>query len=490
MNIDQTATWLQNEAARCLLCHDAPCSRACTRNMAPDKKVRSLRFATVPAFALGDSCEGCNTPCEEACLHPDFPLRIQAMLVGAAGIASAAKHADISMEFCGVACKNPFFLGSSVIASNYEMCANAFETGWGGLVYKTICTMPLQEVSPRFDSIGKEGTPFIGFRNLEQLSDKPLHRDLETLARLKQDFPRNVVVASIMGRDESEWSELATLATKAGVDIIECNFSCPNMKDSSLGSAVGCDPSLVEAFVAATRRGTHLPVLAKMTPNVTDMVPPALAAIRGGASGISAINTIKSLTGILEGSRLVSGKTAVSGYSGKAVKPIALRFVADMKNCPTLRDVPLCGIGGIENWYDAAEFFSLGCETVQIATAVMQYGYRIIEDLCNGLAHFLTHQNYGSLREFVGSRLAVQIPAESLDRASATYPVINREKCLGCGRCYISCRDGGHQAIAINGRIVSVNGKKCVGCQLCSLVCPVGAIGRSRRVAISTKKQV
>ena len=483
MKIHQASIWLQHEAARCLLCNDAPCSGVCPRNMKPDKKVRSLRFANMPLFIQNESCENCNAPCEKACLHPDFPLRIQNMLTEAANLSPSVERADISMTFCGVTCGNPFFLGSSVIASNYEMCANAFEAGWGGLVYKTICMMPLQEVSPRFDSIGKEGTPFIGFRNLEQLSDKPLHRDLETLARLKRDFPQNVVVASIMGRDEGEWSELAALVTKAGVDIIECNFSCPNMKESCLGSAVGCDPSLVETFVAAARMGTHLPVLAKMTPNVTDMVPPALAAMRGGASGISAINTIKSLTGILEENRLVAGKTAVSGYSGKAVKPIALRFVADIKNCPALRDAPLCGIGGIENWYDAAEFFSLGCESVQIATAVMQYGYRIIDDLCDGLERFLPNQGYASLREFVGSRLAVQTTAESLDRASATYPIINQKKCLGCGRCYISCRDGGHQAIEIRERTVSVNGKKCVGCQLCSLVCPAGAIARSRRAA-------
>ena len=319
------------------------------------------------------------------------------------------------------------------------MCANAFVAGWGGLVYKTISMVPLQEVSPRFDCIGKEGTPFIGFRNLEQLSDKPLNRDLETLSKLKRNFPQNVVVASIMGRDEHEWCELAALSTNAGVDMIECNFSCPNMKDSSLGSAVGCDPSLVETFVAATRRGTHLPVLAKMTPNITDMSLPALAAMRGGASGIVAINTIKSLTGILEENRLIAGKTAISGYSGKAVKPIALRFIAEMKNCPALLETPMCGIGGIENGYDATEFFSLGCETVQVVTAVMQYGYRIIEDLCDGLAIFLSNQGYGSLREFVGSRLSTQIAAESLDRTSVTYPVISRKKCLGCGRCYISC---------------------------------------------------
>ena len=473
--------WLQNEAARCLLCHDAPCSEACSRKVTPDKKVRSLRFANPPLFAEHEGCEDCGAPCEKACLHPDFPLRLQTMLTEARGLSPAEKRADISMHFCGVACENPFFLGSSVIASNYAMCASALNAGWGGLVYKTISVMRLQEVSPRFDCIGKEGTPFVGFRNLEQLSDKPLQQDLETLAKLKRDFPSKVIVASIMGQDEKEWKELATLATAAGVDIIECNFSCPNMKDSNLGSAVGCDPSAVEAFVAATRKGTHLPVLAKMTPNVTDMVPPALAAMGAGASGLAAINTIKSLTGILEEDRLIAGKTAISGYSGKAVKPIALRFVAEIKNYPALHHAPLCGIGGIENWYDAAEFFALGCETVQVVTAVMQYGYRIIDDLCDGLERFLAQQGYTSLHEFAGSRLSVQTTTEALDRSSVIFPVIDRKKCLGCGRCYISCRDGGHQAITVSGRTVAVNGKKCVGCHLCSLVCPAGAIGRSKR---------
>ncbi|MDL2316961.1 NAD-dependent dihydropyrimidine dehydrogenase subunit PreA, partial [Desulfovibrio sp. OttesenSCG-928-A18] len=471
------AIWLRHESARCLLCQHAPCSAACPHGLTPDKWIRNIRFENMPELSGNGPCGACDAPCEKACPHPDFPLRIKKMLGLAAMAGPPAEHADISLDFCGIPCANPFFLGSSVVASNYDMCSRAFEAGWGGLVYKTVCMMPLQEVSPRFDAIGKEGTAFIGFRNLEQLSDKPLRHNLETLTRLKKNYPGHVVVASIMGRNAREWAELAALVTDAGVDMVECNFSCPNMKDGSLGAVVGCDSLAVAEYTAAARQGTHLPLLAKMTPNITDMVLPALAAVRSGASGLAAINTLKSLTGILEEDKMVGGKTAISGYSGKAVKPVALRFIADLKNCAELRDVPLSGIGGIETWYDAAEYFALGCENVQVVTAVMQYGYRIIEDLKEGLERFLPQLGYRSLRECIGFRLDAQTKAEALDRASVTYPLINQELCVGCGRCYISCRDGGHQAMEFERRKASVNGKRCVGCHLCSLVCPTGAIG-------------
>ncbi|MDL2267070.1 NAD-dependent dihydropyrimidine dehydrogenase subunit PreA [Desulfovibrio sp. OttesenSCG-928-G15] len=483
--------WLRNEAARCLLCHEAPCAAACVEGLAPDARLRSLRFDNPPLFAGTVFCADCAAPCEPACLHPDFPIRIKTALTQAAHLAepagredAATARADISMDFCGVSCMNPFFLGSSVVASSYAMCANAFEAGWGGLVYKTISMLSLREVSPRFDAIGKEGTPFVGFRNLEQLSTQPLQNELDTLSRLKRDYPEHVVVASIMGRNEAEWTELAALVTAAGVDMVECNFSCPHMDDEALGMAVGCDPQAVAEFTKATKLGTHLPVLAKMTPNVTDMTVPALAAVRSGADGIAAINTIKSLTGILEESSLISGKTAVSGYSGKAVKPIAQRFVAEMRNNQALHGIPISGIGGIESWYDAAEYFALGCENVQIATAVMQYGYRIIDDLIDGLERFIAASGYASLREFVGSRFAAQVATGELDRNSITYPQIDREKCTGCGRCHIACRDGGHQAMRFAQRTPAIDGRRCVGCHLCSLVCPAKAIGKSKRVIL------
>lgn len=481
--------WLRNEVARCLLCHDAPCSGACPGRLDPARTIRSARFENVRPCLGGGNCADCAAPCEQACPHSDYPVRIRRLmsLVHEAASAMPEGRADISMDFCGVRCVNPFFLGSSVIASDYEMCARAFEAGWGGLVFKTVAMMSFQEVSPRFDSIAKEATPFIGFRNLEQLYDKPFRNAFDDMGRLKKNFPDRVVVASIMGQNISEWTELARMASDSGADIIECNFSCPHMEEGGLGAAIGSMPEAVEKCTVAAVRGAAVPVLAKLTPNVTDMVAPAIAAINAGAAGLAAINTIRSLTGILDDARLIAGKTAISGYSGKAVKPIALRFVAELKSEPTLRNVPLSGIGGIETWRDAAEFFALGCENVQAATAVMQYGYRVVEDMADGLGRFLSEKGYDSLRAFTGSRLDVQVGTDSLNRESVVYPVVDRERCVRCGRCHISCRDGGHQAISLrDDRAPAIDGKRCIGCLLCSLICPVGAIGASRRVAATS----
>jgi dihydropyrimidine dehydrogenase (NAD+) subunit PreA len=347
--------------------------------------------------------------------------------------------------------------------------------------------MQVSEASPRFDAIGKEQTPFIGFRNWEQVSDKPLDDDIDALARLKQYFPRKVIIASIMGQTEDEWVSLAKMCQAAGVDMIECNFSCPHMSDGSLGADVGTNPGLVASYVRAVRSVTKLPILAKMTPNITNMEPPAIAAIEAGADGIAAINTIKSLTGILASQFayadfLIDGKSAVSGYSGKAVKPIAQRFVHDLKKHPRMSEVPVSGIGGIETWQDAAEFIALGCGNVQVTTAVMQYGYRIIEDLKSGLSIFLAEQGMASVNDLIGVALPHLIPAGELDRESAVYPIVDGKKCVGCGRCHVSCRDAGHQAMEIADGKPRLNGAKCVGCGLCMLVCPMGALSKSKRV--------
>ena len=243
----------------------------------------------------------------------------------------------------------------------------------------------------------------------------------------------------------------------------------------------------MRAYTAAAKRGTKLPVLAKMTPNIGNMEVPATAAKEGGADGIAAINTVKSLTRVDLDSMVscpgVNGKCSVSGYSGKAVKPIALRFIHDMAVCPELSGTPLSGIGGIESWHDALEFIALGCENIQITTAVMQYGYRIIDDLISGTRAYLAAHGMSRLSELTGSALANIVPADDLDRSTVVYPVFGRESCVGCGRCYISCMDGGHQAIAMGAdRKPHLTGGNCVGCLLCTLVCPTGSITHSKRV--------
>ncbi|AGK96063.1 NAD-dependent dihydropyrimidine dehydrogenase subunit PreA [Clostridium pasteurianum] len=389
---------------------------------------------------------------------------------------------DLSIEFCGVKCENPFFLSSSVVGNNFEMCAKALEMGWGGVVFKTIGFYVAKEVSPRFDTIGKEGTPFIGFKNLEQISEHSLEENLEWMRQIKEKYPNKILVASIMGQDEEEWTELAKLVTETGADIIECNFSCPQMADNNMGCDVGQNPELVKKYCEATRRGTNLPILAKMTPNIGNMEIPAIAAMEGGATGLAAINTIKSITKIDLDSFLsypiVNGKSSVSGYSGKAVKPIALRFIHDLAKNETLKGVPISGMGGIETWEDAAEFILLGSTNIQITTAVMQYGYRIIEDLISGLSYYMEEKGFNKLQDMVGLALKNIVPAEELDRSFILYPSFDENICVGCGRCYISCYDGGHQAIkwdADNRKPILLS-DKCVGCHLCAKVCPVMAI--------------
>jgi dihydropyrimidine dehydrogenase (NAD+) subunit PreA len=389
---------------------------------------------------------------------------------------------DLSIDFLGVKFPNPFCISASPVGNCYDMCAKAYDVGWGGVVFKTIGFFIADEVSPRFDKLGKESTPFVGFKNMEQIAEHPLEDNLRDIKRLKKNYPHNVLIASIMGANEKEWEDLARLATEAGADMLELNFSCPQMTSHAMGSDVGSNPELCKKYCAAVKRGSKLPVLAKMTPNITDMVPVAKACLEGGADGIAAINTVKSICNVdLDkkiGMPIINGKSSISGYSGKAVKPIALRFLQQMRTA--IPDVQISGIGGIETWVDAAEFILLGAKTLQVTTSIMEYGYRVVEDMKNGLMHYMDEQGVDHLEDLVGLANKNIIPAESLDRDYKIYPAIDESKCVGCGRCVVSCYDGAHQAMEWNKetRKPHCNHDKCVGCLLCGHVCPVGAISK------------
>ncbi len=385
---------------------------------------------------------------------------------------------DLSINYLGVECENPFFLSSSPVGSNYEMVAKSFESGWGGVFYKTIGIFVADECSPRFDQTNKEGLPWLGFKNMEQISDKPTELNFENMRKLKRAYPDKVMVASIMGSNEQEWRDLAIMAEQAEADLIEGNFSCPQMTSHAMGSDVGSNPELVKKYCQAVTSVTDIPFIAKMTPNITSMEIPAIAAIEGGAASISAINTVKSITNIdfenMTAMPVVNGKSSISGYSGAAVRPIALRFIAQMLQHEKLKDVEMSGIGGIETWRDCAEFLALGCRNLQVTTAIMQYGYRIVEDMASGLMHFMDERGYNRLDDFIGTALPNIIPAEELNRDFRILPAFDDEKCTGCGRCYISCYDGAHQAIDWDEekRRPTLN-DNCVGCHLCLNVCPV-----------------
>ena len=374
------------------------------------------------------------------------------------------------------------------------MCERACEAGWAGAAVKTICSFDIHEASPRFSAVHGDNGEIMGFKNIEQLSDHSVEENMEIFRRLKEKYPTKVIIASIMGRNDAEWESLAALCQHSGADVVELNFSCPNMADGGLGSDIGQVPELVERFTACARRSTTLPLLVKFTPNVESMVPFAQAAKRGGADGISAINTIKSVIGINPhtyiSSPAVRGMSAVGGYSGAAVKPISLRFISEMAKTEGLDDMHFSGMGGIETWNDALEYILLGCGSLQVTTAVMQYGYRIVEDLISGLGLYMREKGFTSISEMKGLGLdSLSMSTDVLERDSILFPVFDKEKCIGCGRCEISCADGGHQAIRLSDeRKPVLDGRKCVGCHLCVIVCPERAI-RSAGKRITRKKK-
>ena len=489
---------IYEEANRCLLCQDAPCTKAC-KTGDPARAIRAIRFDNhKPALRWVKECtDGDLERAEQACIHYNWPIRIKEVVHSIhKDDVDDSHYPNLAIDFCGIRCENPFFLASSAVCTNYEMVARAFDGGWAGVFYKTICLQEIKEVSPRFDAMHNNAIhgDFYGFRNMEQLSENPVDMDFDILRRLKQDYPTKVVVASIMGQTEEEWIKLAKMAEEAGCDAVELNFSCPQMKHEGMGSDVGQSPELVKTYTACVKQSVKIPVIPKMTPNITHISEPAAACVEAGADAISAINTIKSVTMTFDSE--VSGQRTISGYSGRAVRPIALRYILELAqmtpkrpNDQSPKTLELSGIGGIETWRDALEFIQLGCSNVQVCTAVMQYGYRIIDDLILGLQRYMAKRGVSELQQLVGERLEKFLHPDSLDRDTIIYPKFDKELCIGCGRCEVSCSDGGHQAIVFDHetRRPRLVGTKCVGCHLCRLVCPTGAIGVTKRIEKKNK---
>ena len=481
---------------RCALCSDAPCDSACPK-LDPSGLLRSLWFRAEQAAAQRlpkeNPCLTCGAPCERACVRAgevpirDLMNRLYYQVLPECETPVPQDESRLACDLCGIPLENPFLLSSSVVASTYDMCARAFEAGWAGACFKTICNLDIHEASPRFSAVLGDNGSIAGFKNIEQLSDHSTAENMAIFRKLKANYPHKFILASIMGQNEEEWTELARMCQEAGADAVELNFSCPNMAEGGLGSDIGQVPELVERFTAAAKRGCTIPVLAKLTPNVDRMSPAAEAARRGGADGLAAINTIKSVVGVnphtYVSAPAVHGQSAFGGYSGNAVKPIALRFVAELAQNPNLKGLHLSAMGGVETWQDALEFILLGGGSIQVTTAIMQYGYRIIDDLKTGLNLYLAEKGFDSVRQAVGLGLdSLSSTTDSLERDTILYPQFVRDRCIGCGRCEISCADGGHQAIRLDrNRRPKLDGGKCVGCHLCVLICPQKAIVPSKK---------
>ncbi|MBS4060514.1 MAG: NAD-dependent dihydropyrimidine dehydrogenase subunit PreA [Bacteroidetes bacterium] len=390
-------------------------------------------------------------------------------------------QADLSIEFCGVRFENPFCLSSSPVGNHAEMCARAYDAGWSGIVYKTLGLEKSFKVvipSPRLNALNVFDKRFIGLQNAEQITDRPIKDNIKDLVWLKKNYPQKVLISSIMGFEDKDWAELAKMSEDAGADILELNFSCPQMAHKTAGHRTGQDFHAVEAFTEIVKKSCKIPVIAKMTPNITDMIPVALAAKRGGADAISAINTIRAITDIDINNFTplpnIHGHSSPTGFSGPSVKPVAMRFVSELYNSKAI-NLPVSAIGGIETWIDALHFLLLGATNLQVTTGIMRYGYRIVEDMIEGLSDYMIERNIQSLTQIIGKAAQKIVDPSEFNTRFQVVSVVDEAKCIGCGQCYISCQDGANQAMKFDkqSRKASVDEERCVGCMLCKLVCPV-----------------
>jgi dihydropyrimidine dehydrogenase (NAD+) subunit PreA len=389
--------------------------------------------------------------------------------------------ANLAVDFAGIRAPNPFWLASAPPTNSGDQVMRAFDEGWGGAVWKTLAD-PIINVSRRLAGVDHGPRRLAGLSNIELTTDRSLEDNLREIAETKKRYSGHAVVVSLMGAYEKPpWLDLARRAEDSGCDALELNFGCPHgMPERGMGAFIGQVPEYAREITGWVKQATSLPVLVKLTPNVTDVGVVAKAAQEGGADAIALINTVASIAGVdldtFTPVPSVAGRSArTSGYCGPAVKPIALHKVASVAQaCPGL---PISGIGGIESWRDAAEFFLLGASTVQICTAVMHYGFRIIGDLCNGLSDYLDDKGLPDLAALSGKALPRLGAWEDLDLNFQVRAQIDQQTCIGCGLCHVACRDGAHQAIDAdreNGvAVYRVDHQRCVGCALCSLICPV-----------------
>jgi dihydropyrimidine dehydrogenase (NAD+) subunit PreA len=417
---------------------------------------------------------------------------------------------DLSCNIGGIKSPNPFWLASGPPTNTAYQVRNAFDTGWGGAVWKTLSDDPIVNVASRYGGISLNNQKLMGLNNIELISDRSLDDNLREIAEVKKRHPQNAVIASVMIESKREsWHRAIKKIQDVGIDGFELNFGCPHgMSERGMGSAVGQVPQYAEMICGWVKEVSTVPVLAKLTPNVTDIKVIARAAKRGGADGISLINTINSIMGIDLGSLSpkpsVGGYGSHGGYCGPAVKPIALFLVSEVATDPEV-GLPISGIGGIRKWEDAAEFLLLGATGLQVCTAVMHRGFGVIKAMSRGLENWMKQRGYETIDQVVGQGAKRIRSWGELDLNYKVVAKINEATCIHCGICYASCEDGCYQAISWEklsrtdyiqrfGEPKRMKGEAapnlkleqneatidvfevtdaCVGCNMCALVCPV-----------------
>ena len=391
--------------------------------------------------------------------------------------------ADLTTDFIGIKSPNPFWLASAPPTDKEYNVRRAFEAGWGGVVWKTLGEdgPPVVNVNgPRYGAIWGADRRLLGLNNIELITDRPLHVNLQEIKSVKQDYPDRAMIVSLMVPCvEEAWKAILPLVEETGADGVELNFGCPHgMSERGMGSAVGQVPEYIEMVTRWVKQNTRMPCIVKLTPNITDIRKPAAAAKAGGADAVSLINTINSITSVnldlFAPEPTIDGKGAHGGYCGPAVKPIALNMVAEIARSADLRGLPISGIGGVTTWRDAAEYLAMGAGNVQVCTAAMTYGFKIVQEMISGLSDYLDSKGMDSPADLVGRAVPNTSDWQHLNLNYISKAKINQDLCISCGRCYAACEDTSHQAIAMSeDRVFTVKDDECVACNLCINVCPV-----------------
>lgn len=401
--------------------------------------------------------------------------------------------ADLRSNFIGIKSPNPFWLASAPPTDKEVNVRRAFQAGWGGVVWKTLGSEgpPVVNVNgPRYGVVYGADRRVLGINNIELITDRPLEVNLREIKSVKRDYPDRALIISLMVPcDEESWKAILKQIEDTGADGVELNFGCPHgMAERGMGSAVGQVPEYIEMVTRWVKTHSRMPCIVKLTPNITDVRKPAEAAKRGGADAVSLINTVNSITSVdldlFSPQPTIDGKGSHGGYCGPAVKPIALNMVAEIARNPATYGLPISGIGGVTTWRDAAEFMALGAGNVQVCTAAMTYGFKVVQEMISGLRDYLDDKDMG-LSDLIGRAVPNVTDWQYLNLNYTTKAVIDQDACIKCGRCYAACEDTSHQAIAIApGRVFQVKEEECVACNLCVDVCPVESCITMRELAV------